>query len=265
MLVALVVASLLVWVRPANGWSRTTTTTTSPTSLPPSAPTGAPGGPARHVLGLGDSVVSGANCDCPDYIEGLTRLLAARDHRAVAATDDAVSGATSSDLLEALRTDASIRADVRSADVVVVTVGANDLYPSLDQWRQGGCGPDCYQPDIAVMADRVRQIVDAVSALQNHSGAILVTNYWNVFTDGDVAREAETDGYLDWSDAVTRAANSAICRSAAADQVRCVDLYTAFKGDGDSNPTPLLADDGDHPNPAGTALISRAVLAALHS
>ena len=42
-----------------------------------------------------------------------------------------------------------------------------------------------------------------------------------------------------------------------------VDLYAPFKGAGDVDPTPLLADDGDHPDAAGHALIARVLLAAL--
>ncbi|HEY5821926.1 MAG TPA: GDSL-type esterase/lipase family protein, partial [Propionibacteriaceae bacterium] len=171
---------------------------------------------------------------------------------------------TTSDLLDDLEHDRRTRTAVRAADVVVVTIGANDLAPALETWRSSDCPAGCYTPQVAAMGRRLGQVVAAVDAVHpGHHPTVLVTNYWNVFRDGDVGRRAEDDGYLDWSDAVTRVADAAICRSASLGGARCVDLYTPFKGDGSGDPTSYLADDGDHPNAAGTALISRTVLAAL--
>jgi lysophospholipase L1-like esterase len=106
------------------------------------------------------------------------------------------------------------------------------------------------------------RVLDTVARLDGGRARVLVTTYWNVFTDGDVARRAERPGYLAWSDALTRQANAAIAQVAATHGATLVDLYAPFKGDGSTDPTDLLAADGDHPDAAGTALISRTVLAA---
>jgi lysophospholipase L1-like esterase len=116
------------------------------------------------------------------------------------------------------------------------------------------------------MSNRLLALVDQVRALHTDGPTqILVTDYWNVFTDGQVARRAEDTGYLAWSDRVTQASNTAICQAAARSESTCVDLYHPFKPDPGADPTNLLSDDGDHPNAAGTALISRTVLAAADS
>lgn len=224
------------------------------------APTVSPAAPVR-LLGLGDSVTAGANCSCPDYVTGLGRLLSARDARPVTVDNEGVSGATTRDLLGALSTDRALQQAVSRADVVVVTLGANDLTDSLDSWRRGGCPDRCYQPGIDAMSQRLSQTVTAIRELRGGLTAqILLTTYWNVFADGRVAERSESAGYLDWSDRVTRAANLAIGRAASRTGASCVDLYTPFKPHPGEDPSDLLADDGDHPNPTGTALISRQVL-----
>jgi lysophospholipase L1-like esterase len=177
-------------------------------------------------------------------------------------TDDGVSGSTSAGLAHHLQSDAGLRADVAHADVVVLTMGANDLSPALDAWRSGSCPPRCYDPQVATMRGDLDRVLDAAGTLGGGRARVLVTTYWNVFTDGDVARKAERPGYLVWSDAVTRAANTAIAQVAETHGATLVDLYAPFKGDGSQDPTHLLVSDGDHPDSAGTALISRTVLAA---
>jgi lysophospholipase L1-like esterase len=95
---------------------------------------------------------------------------------------------------------------------------------------------------------------------------VIVTDYWNVFEDGDVGRDDRGAAYLAWSDRLTRAFNAALCPRVAAAGATCLDLYAPFKGaDGRGDPTGLLAGDGDHPNAAGHALIARLMLAQLMS
>jgi lysophospholipase L1-like esterase len=91
---------------------------------------------------------------------------------------------------------------------------------------------------------------------------VLVTDYWNVFRDGQVALDSDGAAERDWSVRVTNAANAAICKAARIQGATCVDLVAPFKGSGDRDPTPLLADDGDHPNAAGMKVIVAALMKA---
>jgi lysophospholipase L1-like esterase len=255
-LVALTAAVVLTGcgTPPAQAPARPTPSVTR--TSPPVSP-----GPLR-VVGLGDSVTSGEHCACDDYVTGFGHLLQARDGVRVHVTDDGVSGSTSDGLADELGSDDGLRSDVRHADVVVVTMGANDLSPALASWRSGRCPARCSDPEIATMRVDLGRVLATVGRLDPGDTRVLVTTYWNVFTDGDVARKAERPGYLTWSDAVTREANAAIAQVAASHGATLVDLYAPFKGDGSTDPTALLAPDGDHPDAAGTALISRTVLAA---
>ena len=101
--------------------------------------------------------------------------------------------------------------------------------------------------------------------LAGRSATVLVTGYWNVFLDGDVAAIRGVD-YMRNSIALTRAENTQIAAAARAQQDTYVDIYTPFKGDsGAENDTSLLAPDGDHPNAAGHHTIALALESALTS
>lgn len=240
--------------------------TPSPSSSPSNPSAATPSRSTLRVVGLGDSVTSGEQCDCDDYVTGFGRLLAGRTGTRVDVTDDGESGSTSDGLADDLtgrgKDERHLQSDVADADVVVVTMGANDLGPALTGWRSGSCPASCYDPEVASMQADLTRVLDRVHTLAGGHARVLVTTYWNVFTDGRIARTAERPGYLDWSDTVTRQANDAIAHVAAARGATLVDLYAPFRGDGTQDPTSLLAADGDHPDKAGTALISRTVLAA---
>lgn len=263
-LAALAAAALLA---PHSGGAATLVATPSPVAAAPPATAPAPADTPTatvRVLGLGDSVTAGTNCDCADYVTGFGRLLAQRDGSRVTVDNRGESGATAADLAGELDQDPTLRAATAQADIIVITVGANDLSDSLDQWRSAGCPRSCYEPDVTAMSHQLGTVLATVRRLHSASPVrILVTTYWNVFADGQVAEQGESAGYLRWSDQVTRAADRAISEAATRAGVGCVDLYPPFKPHPGDDPTDLLADDGDHPNPAGTALISRTVLAAL--
>lgn len=234
----------------------TTGTTAAATSGAPIA--SAPPASPVHVVGLGDSVMSGTNCDCAGIVAEYATALQKREGRPVVGDNLGVPGDTTSDLLDHLRTDGAFRAAVAQADVVLVTIGANDLGPQWQQWQSSSCDDECYEPAVAQMRGRLDAILALVTSLRvGPPATVLVTNYWNVFTDGDVARASGGQEQIDWSTDVTRAVNDAICWSAAVHHARCVDLYTPLQ---QGDPTGVLAPDGDHPNAAGVAVIVRALL-----
>jgi lysophospholipase L1-like esterase len=175
-----------------------------------------------------------------------------------------VGGLTTVSLQSQLTSDAATRAALAHAGIVVVTIGANDLTPLIRAWLAGGCASGCVQPAVAAMGSRLSADLATVHGLVRAGARILVTDYWAVFQDGDVARATRGAAFLPWADGVTKRANAAICAAAGGVDATCVDLYAPFKGPaGDIDDTPLLSDDGDHPNAAGEAVITRALLAAL--
>lgn len=227
------------------------------------APTPARPPTASVVLGLGDSVTAGSNCDCTDFIHLYAAGLPAAKGGPAEPINLGKGGSTSVDLLDDLRHDSTTKDDAARANIDVITIGANDLQPLLATWQASDCDNTCYDGATRAVGDRIRAIVQTIRNLRGTAPTtVFVTSYWNVFADGQVAREESGEEYLTWSDTLTQALNTQICSAAKATGSTCVDLHAPFKGNGSMDPTPLLADDGDHPNAAGHHVIATTLLAA---
>lgn len=209
--------------------------------------------PSARVIGLGDSVPAGTTID-PEhsYIQLVGEQLANHFGVQPSIENEAIPGSTAVDLMRDLQ-DENAASLVAGAGVVIVTVGANDLDDSeLDD-------PQLQSEQVAALSEVMTQIVARLKAL-NPQAVIVLTGYWNVFSDGEVAAEYGQD-YVTASDALTKEFNSMVTAVAASTGVVYADVYTPFKAAGDD--TSLLSEDGDHPDEAGHRVIAQAVLAAL--
>jgi lysophospholipase L1-like esterase len=258
--IALVLAVLCAACEPVRHGSLPTATGGSSISTP---------APVVQVVGLGDSVTAGTACGCQDFVRLYASGLARRWHRVVHESNLGRAGLTSAGLLARLGGDPAVRSRVAAADVVLVTIGANDLVPALQAWDDGSghdeatCAGACDGKDLGRVGVRVQGALREIRQLRGDQPTlVLVTTYWNVFEDGDVAAAHRGAAYLRWSDGLSRRLNEAIEHAARAESAVSVDLYAPFKADGRRDPTPLLAGDGDHPNAAGHRLIASALLAA---
>jgi lysophospholipase L1-like esterase len=209
---------------------------------------------SRHrVVGLGDSVVSGSNCRCVPFVSRYAGLMALRTNSRVAAHNLGVPGLTTGGLLGQLARP-EVVAVVRRADLVTVTIGANDMGPARRSWQSGTCAR-CFLAAADSVRDGTGAVLRRIAELRaGRRTEVLVTTYWNVFeeaTDGD----GHPRGYRAMAERATRRTNDAVCDAAEAAGDACVDLYAPFKGNG-KDPLPLLAADRDHPSPAGHAVIA---------
>ena len=250
-----------------SGSTAPTASTPAPSASSPKVPSASPSAPPATrpvVVGLGDSVTSGYGCDCETFVQLYAAQLPPAKGGPARPVNLGKGGTTSVDLLRDLRTDATTRHDVARADVVLVTIGANDLTPLLRRWLASDCDSTCYDGAVGAVGRRIGAIVRQIHLLRGDAPQqVLVTGYWNVFVDGEVGRQEHGGAYLRWSDRLTRVLNDRICAAASAAGARCVHLYPAFKSStGDRDPTPLLASDGDHPDAKGHEVIARTLLAA---
>ena len=215
------------------------------------------------VTGLGDSVPSGGACNCTSYVT-LFGTSAAASHKIPAdVTNAAYGGLTSAGLLRQL-TSPHLRTIIAASDVVIVTIGANDFNES--SVTNPSCTADerlaCFRAPLAQLATNLSSALSTIRALTvGRQAAILVTGYWNVFKDGEVAR-SRGSAYVAGSYALTRAVNALVQAAAERNDATYVDIYTPFNANGTRDDTALLATDGDHPNARGHALIARLLLAA---
>jgi lysophospholipase L1-like esterase len=231
----------------------------------PHRPGGSPGAGGGHrtsrwaVTALGDSVPAGTACDCTPFVDQYAKMTESSTGVPVTAHNLSLPGETADELVATLTTNADMASTVAASDIVLVTAGANDLASDLDGWSAGVCALSCFQHTMPVLQDDLASIVRQIRVLRaSQPTEILVTDYWNVFRDGDVASSLGT-GYSVLSGQVTQLANAAICSGAARSGAACIDLASPFKGDGTTNPTRLLAPDGDHPNAAGHTVIAEAL------
>ena len=215
--------------------------------------------PRWRYVALGDSVAAGSG-SATSYPAELAQRIRAAGVARVRLVDQAVGGTESDELLRDLRRDRALRADVRGADLVTVTVGANDLVALHHRYRAGDCGGpdnlDCYREEVDAFVPRWEAILDEILELQAKPGALLrVTNYYDPYLGNeDLVREDLGDGYPEEARLIAIAHNRAICDVAASRSVPCADVYGAFNGpDGTRSPRAagLLAEDGFHPSEAG--------------
>ncbi|GAB1639876.1 SGNH/GDSL hydrolase family protein [Krasilnikovia sp. MM14-A1259] len=231
---------------------------------PPSPATPSPPSGSYRVIGLGDSVPAGAACDCTPYVSLVGTHEAARKNMTATVANLAENGLTTSGLLTQLN-DPDVGREVAAADLVIITVGANDFdTDSVADEACSGPGLDCFQPALKQQAPQLSAVFGKVNELlDGRSATVVVTGYWNVFLDGDVAADLGAD-YVHNSTSLTLAENAQIAASAQGLGATYVDIYAPFKGaSGTDDDTSLLADDGDHPNATGHHKIADAMEAVL--
>lgn len=209
------------------------------------------------LVGLGDSVPAGSACGCVPFVPRLGQQLAADRGQPVTAINDATGGEDSSELLAALTHSTRTARDVSTANIVSVTIGANDV--AYSSYASGGCGGDdgtaCYRPEVQAMSANVSAILQRIQALRGGRPTIvLVSGYWNVWQDGQVARSMGAE-FVQVSHLVTAMVNQGLQQAATSHGALFVDLAKAFTAAGPDD-TGLLAADGDHPNAAGHQLIA---------
>lgn len=223
-----------------------------------------PAGPGLvQVVALGDSVTSGTNCTCVAFPRMYGDLLHSRTGDTVSVTNLGLGGQDSTDLLNQLYRDNSpTELATSTARIVLVTIGANDFGDHHDDITSGQCTGDCVSDEFEQLTTNLDRILLRIRSLRDGlPTTILVTGYWNVFEDGEVARRNFPPTGVAASDQLTVRVNDVIAAAARNDYATYVDIYGPFE-DNPGGVTPLLASDGDHPNAAGHALIARLLLDA---
>jgi lysophospholipase L1-like esterase len=259
-LVVLVVAALVLAACSMNA-SGTRSGSVSAPRLP-SAARSTPSG--WTVVAVGDSVTSGTHCRCTPFPQLYAKQVARTRGVQTTAQNFGAPGQDSDELLAELQNPSSaVARSVANADIDLVTIGANDFSDHHSQVTAGSCTGVCLKGDLEHMRENVVTMLRCIHALRHGlPTAILVTGYWNVFEDGQVAQSFPPPGRKATQD-LTAMANQEIRSAAHSTGATYVDLYRPFNGPAAKGDiTNLLAGDGDHPNAQGQQLIADALLSA---
>jgi len=223
------------------------------------------------LLGLGDSIPGAAYCaGCTSFVQLYSNRIQADTGTPVKALNLADnSGIDSARLLSAVRGDPAVRSAVRRADVITLSIGANDSIPDDFAYLQGRCGgPDnieCYVHSLATFEHNERAILAEIRLLRGTSPtAIRVTTYYNPLVGNELSvRTFGPDFALAVARPLIERLDAAICREVALVHGTCIDLYHAFNGpDGTRDAGSLLSGDHIHPSQEGHRLIAQLLAAA---
>jgi lysophospholipase L1-like esterase len=202
------------------------------------------------VVGLGDSVMAGKHCNCPDFLAQYAGRIGGTSK------NWASSGTESSYVLKLLRRK-SVQQSVTDAAAVLIMTGANDYGSAFDAVSHGAS-----RSRYDAVASKVRRNVTAavrkIHALNPHAD-IRILGYWAAEKAGNVAEQDYTSAQRSAARYATRSVDNALWEVAhAVAYARYVSTYKMFQ-DSPHSFTALLAADGDHLGQLGTAVVADAL------
>jgi lysophospholipase L1-like esterase len=214
---------------------------------------------AWQYTALGDSLGAGLNDSQGGYAARFRNYVQADTGASVTLNNRAVSGWKSADLLNALRTDESLRTQIANSQIVTWNIGANDFQDALMRFQSGSCGgadnQDCVRAAVANLKTNWNAIVAQILSLRSPSNTILRTmDNYNPAVD-----LARAFGVHEIIKPYLEDINRFIFLSAVNNRIGCARVYQAFNGingESDAGRRGYLSSDGIHPNELGHDIIA---------
>jgi lysophospholipase L1-like esterase len=205
-------------------------------------PRGAPAGQEAvswDYVALGDSLAAGVGAE-RGYVDRYAAHLRNGTGARVRVSNLGVSGQTSSELLDALREDESMRRAIEGAEVVTFNIGLNDLGHAGAAYEEGTCGGE----------DDEECLREAVEALKDNWDAI-ATELLGLRSTGNTIIRTPGLGYTPRAEGDLQhyvgEVNRHIASTARSKAVPHVEIPAGEIG---------MSPDGVHPNDAGYAAIA---------
>ncbi|HLL72472.1 MAG TPA: DUF4214 domain-containing protein [Pyrinomonadaceae bacterium] len=208
---------------------------------------------------LGDSLAAGLNDTDGGYVQRFRNHIQTDTGATVNVLNRGVSGATSADLLSALRTNEALRAEIANSQIVTWNIGANDFQDAVTRYRSGTCGgadnQDCVRAAVAQFKANWNAIIAQILSLRSTSNTIIRTmdNY------NPAVNLLRAFGLLSVMKPYLEDINRFIFLSAVSNRIGCARVYHAFNGingEADAGVRGYLSSDGIHPNNTGHAVIA---------
>jgi lysophospholipase L1-like esterase len=224
---------------PATGTEALIVSSTASVSPPSNLPvlTATPSGPSWTYVAFGDSWPYGAHCNgCKPFPGLYADALAATTDHSIDFINLSTNGGTSQSLLDSIKTSQKTRDAVMSADIIVISTGANDLEDAFGLFAAGNCGGvdhfDCFRKVGEGWRISFDGILTEIETLRNGKPTAirLVTNSNEALSDPGLL---EIFGPKDSSGGgafITDLHHEILCEVAAKHGAKCVDLRPVLNG-----------------------------------
>ncbi|WP_142344286.1 SGNH/GDSL hydrolase family protein [Bacillus cereus] len=189
-----------------------------------------------QIVSLGDSLTRGVgDKEGIGYIGRMKEDLQKDYKQKVALTNLAVSGAKMPDLLKQIESSGA-QYSIKQADVIVLTIGGNDLFPGWESL--GKIDLETYRPDTATFQNEAKKIIEEIRKL-NTDSPIFWLGLYNPFEDVEDLK-GSSNIVVDWNASLEKLALNA-------KNVYITPTFDLFQNRGKD----LLYSDHFHPNEVG--------------
>ncbi|MFU2032147.1 SGNH/GDSL hydrolase family protein [Bacillus wiedmannii] len=189
-----------------------------------------------QIVSLGDSLTRGVgDKEGIGYIGRMKEDLQKDYKQRVALTNLAVSGAKMPDLLKQIESSGA-QYSIKQADVIVLTIGGNDLFPGWESL--GKIDLETYRPDTATFQNEAKKIIEEIRKL-NTDSPIFWLGLYNPFEDVEDLK-GSSNIVVDWNASLEKLAINN-------KNVYITPTFDLFQNRGKD----LLYSDHFHPNEVG--------------
>jgi lysophospholipase L1-like esterase len=221
-----------------------------------------------RLVALGDSDTTGSGDPTGQgWVRRYAALVEQQTGRAVDVRNRATNGETSDQLLDRVRTDASLRDDIAAADIIVLGTGGADLNAGDDALVAGNCAAEaCYHDDLESFGRSLDDVGAVIAELRRDQPTILrgltppnaLPGAEDVIPPILAAVATEVVVYQATS------LLESMCTAMHNHGGECIDVLTAFNGPdgtGDAYQLGLMNhDDCCYPNDAGQQLMAELLM-----
>lgn len=211
-----------------------------------------------NYTALGDSLGTGFGA-MQGYVSRYELYMETDTRANVTLSNRSVNGWTSTDLLNAIKTDSTMRSSVKAAQVVTWDIGGNDLRAARTSYKNGTCGgtdnQDCLRSTVATFTSNWDAIVTEIKALRGSA----VTNLRTIDVYNPYVNEDKADGSFYVTKQYLDQLNAHIYAQAGTFGYKVGMVYDAFNGpnhDVDPGDKGWIFVDGLHPNDTGHKVIA---------
>ncbi|HDR6300848.1 MULTISPECIES: SGNH/GDSL hydrolase family protein [Bacillus] len=189
-----------------------------------------------QIVSLGDSLTRGVgDKEGIGYIGRVKEDLQKDYKQKVALTNLAVSGAKMPDLLKQMESSGA-QYSIKQADVIVLTIGGNDLFPGWESL--GKIDLETYRPDTETFQNEAKKIIEEIRKL-NTDSSIFWLGLYNPFEDVEDLK-GSSNIVVDWNASLEKLAINN-------KNVYITPTFDLFQNRGKD----LLYSDHFHPNEVG--------------